>query len=221
MNQLLPAVSAFSDPHALETLTRAIADPGYGVFPDFLSAETVADLTALIMEKIAADELERAGVGKGEAAKVRSEIRSDSIFWLEPGDPSPVTGAWLASMDGLCAHLRASLFLPVESYEGHLARYPANGFYKPHLDQHQQSLARQITIITYLNGDWSEDDGGLLRLYTDPVTGTSGGHIDVLPRAGTVVVFRSADFWHEVLASRRDRLSLTGWLRTREGLPGL
>ena len=62
-------------------------------------------------------------------------------------------------------------------------------------------------------------DGGQLRLYTDPAKGAAGPFLDVFPQAGTVVIFRSADFWHEVMPSARVRLSLTGWLRGREELP--
>jgi Rps23 Pro-64 3,4-dihydroxylase Tpa1-like proline 4-hydroxylase len=34
-------------------------------------------------------------------------------------------------------------------------------------------------------------------------------------------ILRSAGFWHEVMPSKRPRLSLTGWLRGREELPHL
>ncbi len=99
------------------------------------------------------------------------------------------------------------------SYEGHLARYPVGGFYKPHLDQHHGSPTRQISIIAYLNTDWQPGDGGELRLYTSPTEGIHGPFIDFAPTAGTIIAFRSADFWHEVLPAKAPRLSLTGWLR--------
>ena len=40
--------------------------------------------------------------------------------------------------------------------------------------------------------------------------------IEFWPEAGTLVVFWSADFWHEV---RRKRLSLTGWFLRRASNP--
>jgi len=39
--------------------------------------------------------------------------------------------------------------------------------------------------------------------------------VDVEPRLGTLVVFLSELFPHEVLPSNRDRLSLTGWFLER------
>ena len=201
---------------SMELLAAAVAEQGYGVFAGFLSNEVQQNLIELMDEMVAADALVRAGVGVGAAKQVRSEIRSDSIFWLDPDDVAPTAVAWLQGMNDLTEHFRRELFLPVWTYEGHLARYPAGGFYKPHLDRHAQTLARQISVIAYLNHDWKESDGGQLRIYTDNVLGVKGPFIDVLPEAGTVVIFRSAEFWHEVLPSTRERLSLTGWLRGRE-----
>jgi len=200
----------------MDLLIDAIAEPGYGVFPHLLSDETQQDLIQLMEAKESKDELVRAGVGSGQATQVRSEIRSDSIFWLDPDSKDLIAETWMKGMDTLCARFRSQLFLPVCSYEGHLARYPAAGFYKAHLDRHTKTLAREISIIVYLNKDWKETDGGQLRIYTDSEKGVSGSFIDVLPEAGTVVIFRSAVFWHEVLRSKRPRLSLTGWLRGRE-----
>ena len=205
----------------MDLLASAVADPGYGVFPHLLTPKIQQDLVQLMADKVANDALVRAGVGAGQATQVRSEIRSDSIFWLEADDTATSTKAWISAMDNLCQHFRSQLFLPLCSYEGHLARYPASGFYKAHLDRHSNTQARQISIIAYLNEDWKDSDGGQLRLYTDIDRGVSGPYIDVLPRAGTVVIFRSADFWHEVMPSKRPRLSLTGWLRGREELPHL
>jgi SM-20-related protein len=38
---------------------------------------------------------------------------------------------------------------------------------------------------------------------------------DVAPQAGTLMVFMSAQWPHEVLPATRDRLSITGWFRRR------
>lgn len=205
------------DQDSIDLLIEAVADPGYGVFPDFLTAEVQQGLIQLMAHKVAADSLVRAGVGAG--ARVRSEIRSDSIFWLEADDPAPMAVRWLAGMDTLCGQFRRALFLPLWTYEGHLARYPRAGFYKVHLDQHAQTMARQISVIAYLNEDWEDSDGGELRIFTDVEKGVEGPFLEVLPRAGTVVIFRSGEFWHEVQPAKRERLSLTGWLRGREKYP--
>lgn len=200
----------------MNKLANAIADTGYGVFQDLLSPSIQLDLIQLMAEKVETAELIRAGVGAGSGLKVRGEIRSDSIFWLDSEDLAPTAVAWVKAMDELSEHFRSQLFLPLVSYEGHLARYPADGFYKAHLDRHSNTLSREISIITYLNTDWQENDGGQLRLYTDIALGALGPYIDVIPEAGTVVIFLSGSYWHEVMPSRKSRLSLTGWLRGRD-----
>ncbi|MBK1830135.1 2OG-Fe(II) oxygenase [Verrucomicrobiaceae bacterium R5-34] len=200
----------------MDELADHIASPGYAHFPKIMPTSAISELIAILEAKEAADALLLAGVGQGAALDRKPEIRSDSIFWLEDVDPSLAVIHWLSAMRQIREHLRRSLFLPLESYEGHLARYPVGGFYKPHLDQHIGTPTRQITIIAYLNTQWQPGDGGELRLYTSPEQGVHGPHIDIAPTAGTIVAFRSADFWHEVLPAKVPRLSLTGWLRGRE-----
>lgn len=204
------------DDAAMDLLIDAVAEVGYGVFPELLSSKTQQDLVQLMEAKELKDKFVRAGVGSGSATQLRPEIRSDSIIWLDSNDSDPVASSWVKGMNTLCERFCSQIFLSVASYEGHLARYPAGGFYKAHLDRHSKTLAREISIIVYLNQDWSQDDGGQLRIYTDSEKGVAGPYIDVLPEAGTVVIFRSAIFWHEVISSKRPRLSLTGWLRGRE-----
>ncbi|BDS05551.1 2OG-Fe(II) oxygenase [Oceaniferula spumae] len=217
MINLFSTLVEFSAPSfPLDELADQIAAPGYAHFPNIMPASAIVELIDILEEKEAADALHLAGVGQGAALDRKPEIRSDSIFWLEDVDPSPAVIHWLSAMRQIREHLRRSLFLPLESYEGHLARYPVGGFYKPHLDQHQACPTRQITIIAYLNTDWQPGDGGELRLYTSPEQGIQGPHIDFAPTAGTIIAFRSADFWHEVLPAKVPRLSLTGWLRGRE-----
>jgi len=64
-----------------------------------------------------------------------------------------------------------------------------------------------------LNPDWAADDEGFLRLYLEGPGATP--FEDVLPVGGTLVCFLSGRFHHEVLSSRRERLSATGWFTRR------
>jgi SM-20-related protein len=75
------------------------------------------------------------------------------------------------------------------------------------LDQFRGDRARVISVITYLNPDWTDEDGGHLALYTDK------GPVHILPRWGRTVMFRSEELEHEVLPGRKERRSITGWLR--------
>ncbi|MGH9801182.1 MAG: 2OG-Fe(II) oxygenase, partial [Blastocatellia bacterium] len=68
---------------------------------------------------------------------------------------------------------------------------------------------RTLSCSFYLNEDWREECGGQLRLYLP------NSYVDVLPTAGTCVLFRSDTFFHEVLPATETRFSLTGWFRRR------
>ena len=64
---------------------------------------------------------------------------------------------------------------------------------------------------------WRPEDGGALRLELGEATveAPSGDVVEVVPEAGTLVAFLADRFWHEVRPATRERMSLTGWLRTR------
>jgi SM-20-related protein len=67
-----------------------------------------------------------------------------------------------------------------------------------------------LSVVVYLNSDWAADDGGELVLYKDA---EDRERLRVTPLAGTLVVFLSEDFPHEVLPAKRDRFSIAGWYR--------
>ena len=68
-----------------------------------------------------------------------------------------------------------------------------------------------------MDGEWLEKSAimGALRLYLD--AHAHGEYIDVLPESGRLVVFLSETFHHEVLPTRRERWSITGWFSRRAG----
>jgi SM-20-related protein len=105
------------------------------------------------------------------------------------------------------------LFLGIFEFEGLLSIYPPGCYYRKHLDQYQDNGQRIVTCILYLNHNWRSVDGGQLRLYTDPVDETR--FEDILPIGGRLVTFLSSRFQHSVIPSRRERLSITGWFKTR------
>ncbi|MEB3734889.1 2OG-Fe(II) oxygenase [Halopseudomonas pachastrellae] len=108
-------------------------------------------------------------------------------------------------MDGRARNPQSQPVSCLDTFETHYALYPPGAGYQRHLDRFQDNPLRTISVVSYLNTAWQPGDGGELRLYLPD------GEFDVAPRAGTVVVFTSADVEHEVLASRFERASLTGW----------
>lgn len=164
----------------------------------------------------------KAAVGRGKQKQRRAEIRTDSIRWLTPASLSPLQEIYWRQMEALREELNRSLFLGLFELEAHLARFSAGGYYKPHLDQLQKTRSRILSAVTYLDEEWTETDGGALRIYTDRTIGTEGPYRDIFPEPGKLVLFLSADFWHEVRVAGRPRHTITGWFRRREEpVPGL
>jgi SM-20-related protein len=204
---------------ALADAAAALAEPGFAVVRDFLDEATVGALRGETEAFRDAGILREAAVGRGGGKEIRSEIRGDRVLWLDPLALTEPQSRYWEAMESVRVDLNRTLFLGLFDLEAHLACYPAGAFYKAHLDCHRGGSARLVSAIVYLNDRWTAADGGQLRLYTDPEAGVSGAALDILPEAGKLVLFRSSDFWHEVLPARRERFSLTGWFRKRDDAP--
>lgn len=199
-----------------KTRLPAVLDPlvkqGFAIVPGFVDIDTCRELAAECLAFREQGEFHRAGVGRGEMLEIRPEIRSDEIRWLARNDCGQLQGDYLDLMAAYQQVLNRELFLGLVEFECFCAVYPPGSFYQRHLDQFRGVEQRTVTAITYLNESWKESDGGQLRIFLNEQTGET---LEVLPEAGTFVTFLSADYWHEVLPAERDRLSITGWFKTR------
>lgn len=197
----------------LERLATDLAEQGWAICDDFLPLTLTRQLVSECRQRHAHGLLTEAATGRGNAQRIRPELRGDSIQWLEVGQ-SAATDAYLQAMDDLRQGVNVRLYLGLEDYEGHFALYPPGGFYLRHLDRFRDDDRRDLSAIFYLNEGWSEEAGGMLRLFLDEQT-DAPRLLDVQPVAGRLVLFRSALLFHEVLPAQRERLSLTGWFRRR------
>lgn len=87
---------------------------------------------------------------------------------------------------------------------------PPGAGYARHLDRLRDTDARVVSAVFYLNDSWQETEGGALRLYLD-----DGAHRDIYPHAGSLLLFLSAQFEHEVLPATRNRMSIACWIQQR------
>ena len=197
----------------LDPLLDDLAEQGWAIATNALPADLTLELAKECRERANEGALQPAGVGRGSAHGVQEGVRGDHIQWLEPGQCA-AGDRYLGMLDDLRGQLNQALYLGLEDYEGHFALYPPGTFYQKHLDRFRDDDRRAVSAVFYLNSDWLPEQGGALRLYL-----ADGRELDVLPEAGTLVLFLSADLPHEVLPATRERLSLTGWLRRRGNSP--
>jgi SM-20-related protein len=149
-----------------------------------------------------------AGTGRHGGYQAGGTSRRDKTVWLSGDDP--VESSYLKVMEGLRRGLNRRLFLGLFDYESHFALYPVGGYYDKHVDALEGRSNRTLSAVLYLNRDWHSGHGGELILY--PPVGSEPLRA-VLPEMGTLVLFLSKQFPHEVKSARRERLSLTGWFR--------
>jgi hypothetical protein len=207
---------------------RALAQlsaTGFMVAPNFMKPAEVdlirSDMAALRSE----DRFRPAGVGEASTNRLDGSVRQCEQCFLFPrakhsggGDQAGRTLLYEA-LDSLRGGLQQATGEPLDPLltEGLYARYPHGGFYRRHIDSMPgtpQEL-RRYSFLLYANSEWTEADGGLLRVHRDggaevAPAGAPPSFTDVAPRAGTLVVFRS-DMPHEVLDTAAERLAVAGW----------
>lgn len=207
-------------PADVESLFDRIADAligrGYCIISDALPDILTTELQHYLLGLDDAD-FRHAGIGREQEHQLDRRVRSDEIRWLTPVNPREAV--YLDWMERLRLGLNRRLMMGLFDYECHFARYPEGAFYRRHLDAFQGRTNRVLSTVFYLNRDWNVADGGELLIYADE---QSLEPIErVHPAWGTLVVFLSDRFPHEVLPARRERFSVTGWYRVNASVGGV
>lgn len=197
----------------ISAIIDGIAQQGYAVIPEFLPKDFIQALRTEALALQTAGKLQHASTGRAAASKLDTQVRGDLIHWLDQAQASALQQSFAACMEELREALNQHFYLGVFELENHFAIYPPGAVYNKHLDQFRGNQERQVSCILYLNQDWQPQYGGQLRLYLDGEQPEP--YIDIQPEGGTLVVFLSGQFWHEVLPATQPRISLTGWFRKR------
>jgi SM-20-related protein len=151
-----------------------------------------------------------ARIGSGESLQRRKDIRGDATCWIAP-PLLPAERTLLRQLEGLRVELNARTMLGLFETELHYAWYPPGAGYDRHVDQPYGHAQRQVSVVLYLNEDWTPASGGELRIFD-----AAGGHRDIEPIAGRLVSFLTPGREHAVLPTQRDRFSISGWFRARD-----
>jgi SM-20-related protein len=191
------------------SIIDALADNGCYVGASIFSDALTHALSSRLQSLIAQGALHAARIGRASGARHETAIRSDSALWLDDAPADAHEAEALGAINELRAELNRDLFLGATHAELHYAHYAAGASYAVHRDRFDDSDARLVSLILYLNHSWADGQGGELMIYDEAMNPLHR----VLPRAGTMVAFLSGRFPHEVLPATQARLSLTGWLR--------
>jgi SM-20-related protein len=192
------------------TVDEALKVDGISVRDEFLAAAHTRALLDCANLRRERGEFRAAQVGGMQRAQRLEEIRGDLTCWLTP-PLLPAEQALSQDLERLRLQLNREAMLGLFELELHYAWYPPGAGYARHVDQPQGRTHRQVSLVLYLNEGWTAEAGGELRIYQ-----AGGSHRDVTPLAGRMVCFLTPGREHAVLPTQRDRLSISGWFRTRE-----
>ncbi len=184
----------------------------YSIVDDFFLMEEVENLRSSLLDKYDEEDFKKAAIGNQFNELIVKAIRGDFIFWIDEKLANEKEKAFFEKIEHFTNYLNRTCFLGIREREFHYALYPEGTFYKRHLDTFQNDDSRKLSLVCYLNDeDWLPEYGGELVIYKD-----GEDDIKVYPLKGRMVVFESQILEHEVKPVKQERLSITGWLKTRK-----
>lgn len=194
-----------------EKVIQDLLKQQYSVVDHFFSMEEVENLRNSLLQKHDENEFKKAAIGNQFNEQIVKTIRGDFISWIDETQKNEQESVFFDKIEHFTNYLNRTCFLGIQEREFHYALYPIGTFYKRHLDTFQNDDSRKLSIVCYLNSeDWQEEYGGELTIYKEEET------INIFPLKGRMVVFESQLLEHEVKPVQRERLSITGWLKTRK-----
>jgi len=220
----IATASALSPPTAaIQRLSSR--GPGFAVVENFLSPLQVGLLKEDVAHLQEEGRFKIAGVGEATTNRVADEVRRCEQCFLFPrvkhggGGHQDGRGMLYSVLDDIRDSLQLETGERLDGLltEGLYAAYPSGGYYRRHIDSYANTpqALRKFSYLIYCNEEWTESDGGCLRVHTDggselAPAGSAPSFVDVQPKAGTLVLFRS-DVPHEVLDTSAPRLAVAGW----------
>tara|TARA_R110002072_G_scaffold124794_2_gene260363 strand:- start:1997 stop:2668 length:672 start_codon:yes stop_codon:yes gene_type:complete len=190
-----------------EKIASDLQEKGFSINPNALP-KALSEGLIESLHRMPRFNFEQAGIGRDQHHVLDHVVRTDEVCWIT--GESKAGKSWLDWNAQLQTYLNRRLFLGLFSFESHFAHYSSGDFYKRHYDSFRGEANRVLSIVVYLNPAWLPDEGGELVLYLNDQDQEG---IKVIPSFGSIAVFLSEEFPHEVLPATRDRYSIAGWYR--------
>jgi SM-20-related protein len=190
-----------------DLLIDSYLESNVGITANFLTPALSAGLRKNILQLQQDEMMSAAGIGNDEIKDPNQKMRSDQIYWIDKKHENSFENEFLTLAEDFIERLNETCYTGINSYEFHYAVYEEGSFYKRHKDRFVNDSNRKYSLISYLNNDWLEEDGGQLLVYQN------GEAQKIQPHAQTAVFFKSDETEHEVVRANRSRMSVSGWLK--------
>ncbi len=207
MNKNVQVVKLDKNEILFDKISNDIYTAGYSINENAMPIELLAELVDYL-DSLNKEKFKSAKIGRNKQQKLMKVVRSDEIYWMTGKTEQEKN--WVLWAENLQTYLNRRLFLGLFSFESHFAHYSKGDFYKRHYDAFKGEANRVLSVVVYLNPERDEKDGGELVIYLNDADRKG---IKIIPTLGTLVVFLSEDFAHEVLPTCVDRYSIAGWFR--------
>lgn len=195
-----------------EKIIDDLLNQQFSIVDDFFLMEEVENLRSSLLDKYDEEEFKKAAIGNQFNELIVKTIRGDFIFWIDEKLANSKEKIFFEKIEHFTNYLNRTCFLGIQEREFHYALYPKKTFYKRHLDTFQNDDSRKLSLVCYLNNEeWLPEYGGELVIYKD-----GEQDVKIYPLKGRMVVFESQILEHEVKPVKQERLSITGWLKTRK-----
>ena len=233
------SVGTTAVPRISPSAIKDLAENGYAIIPNFLPPDLVSDLNKDVSSLRSNQKFNIARIGQDSTNKLNTDIRVAETCFIGRQKlqdcPDAARDRLYDALDSVRADLSANPILDekdaitgtlikgASALDSNLSEllyafYPQGGFYRRHRDAipGSASVLRCYSLLLYLNEDWKEEDAGQLRMHFDSggdfcPDGEEPNYIDVEPRGGTLVLFKSDLVPHEVLDTKSERSAVVGW----------
>jgi SM-20-related protein len=190
-----------------EELIEGFVTNKIGISETFLTLGLSTGLQQNIHKLNRDSRMERAGVGNNTGKDKTQKIRGDKTCWIDSKSKNTDELEFMDIIGQFMRHLNETCYTGLNAFEFHYAMYEEGTAYSRHKDQFRSDYNRKFSMISYLNEGWTEADGGQLIIHHEESTQ------EILPNNQKAVFFRSDVIEHEVALARKQRMSVTGWLK--------
>lgn len=190
-----------------EELIAGFVTGNIGISEAFLTVDLAASLQQNLQRLKRDSRMIQAGIGNAIIKDKGQKIRGDRTCWLDTKSKNAAEMEFLDTVRQFMVHLNKTCFTGLNACEFHYALYEEGTSYSRHRDQLKNDYNRKFSMISYLNDNWTEQDGGQLIVHHEDHAQ------EILPTNQKAVFFQSDVLEHEVAIAHRPRMSLTGWLK--------